>query len=132
MANYTAADVKRLFGADNAWDVVEDVLRRYFNERVVTSPRQRMAIAGRNLLRWLGQSHILESSRSEFEALLIDVAEDAEEWLTSAQSMGVAERGGRERVLPWDRRPAAVAASRPPSRKAKSGAEREVEMEFEL
>ena len=36
-----AEDVKRLFGADNAWDVVEEVLIRYYNERLVTSPRFR-------------------------------------------------------------------------------------------
>src|SRR5439155_3802528 len=46
-------DVKRLFGADNAWDVVEEVLIRYFNERLVTSPRQRMGVTGREILRWL-------------------------------------------------------------------------------
>jgi hypothetical protein len=38
-----ADDVKNLFGVDTAWDVVEEVLVRYFNERLVTSPRQRMA-----------------------------------------------------------------------------------------
>jgi hypothetical protein len=52
-------DVKRLFGADNAWDVVEEVLIRYFNERLVTSPRQRMGVTGREILRWLAQDHIL-------------------------------------------------------------------------
>jgi hypothetical protein len=36
-------DVKRLFGADNAWDVVEEVLIRYHNERLVTSPRSAWA-----------------------------------------------------------------------------------------
>ncbi|MEI6431067.1 MAG: hypothetical protein WCP07_02695, partial [bacterium] len=82
-------DVKRLFGAENAWDVVEEVLIRYYNERLVTSPRQRMGVAGREVLRWLGQPHILTTSRAEFEALLLQVAEFAEEWLTSAQSMGV-------------------------------------------
>src|SRR5262249_34861080 len=46
-------DIKRVFGADNAWDVIEEVLIRYFNERLVTSPRQRMALAGREILRWL-------------------------------------------------------------------------------
>ena len=50
-------DVKRLFGADNAWDVVEEVLIRYFNERLVTSPRQRMGVTGREVLRWLAQPH---------------------------------------------------------------------------
>lgn len=37
-------DVKRLFGADNAWDVIEEVLVRHFRERLVTSPRQRIAL----------------------------------------------------------------------------------------
>jgi hypothetical protein len=98
-----AEDIKRLFGADNAWDVVEEVLIRYFNERLVTSPRQRMGVAGREVLRWLGQPHILQTTRAQFEATLLEIAEYAEEWLTSAQAMGVAERREHGRVLPWDR-----------------------------
>jgi hypothetical protein len=62
-----------------------------------------MAIAGRELLRWLGQPHVLETQRAKFEALLLEIAEYAEEWLTSAQSMGVAVRQEDRRVLPWDR-----------------------------
>jgi hypothetical protein len=96
-----AADVKRLFGADNAWDVVEEVLIRYFNERLVTSPRQRMGVTGREVLRWLAQDHILKTTRSEFETLLLEIAEQAEEWLTSAQAMGFAGRPASARVLPW-------------------------------
>ena len=96
-----AVDIKRLFGADNAWDVVEEVLIRYFNERLVTSPRQRMAVTGREILRWLGQDHILKTARPEFEALLLEIAEYAEEWLTSAQAMGLAGRPDSPRVLPW-------------------------------
>lgn len=95
-------DVKRLFGADNAWDVVEEVLIRYFNERLVTSPRQRMGVTGREVLRWLAQDHILKTTRSEFETLLLEIAEQSEEWLTSAQAMGVAGRPATARVLPWD------------------------------
>jgi hypothetical protein len=95
-------DVKRLFGADNAWDVVEEVLIRYFNERLVTSPRQRMGVTGREILRWLAQDHILKTTRSEFETLLLEIAEFAEEWLTSAQAMGHAGRPASARVLPWD------------------------------
>jgi len=98
-----ADDVKRLFGADNAWDVVEEVLIRYFNEKLVTSPRQRMAVAGRDVMRWLGQPHILKTDRAVFETLLLDIAESCEEWLTSATSMGLAERTGDVRVLPWER-----------------------------
>jgi len=95
-------DVKRLFGADNAWDVVEEVLIRYFNERLVTSPRQRMGVTGREVMRWLAQDHILKTARSEFETLLLEIAEYAEEWLTSAQAMGHTTRPESQRVLPWD------------------------------
>src|SRR5437660_4215930 len=94
-------DVKRLFGADNAWDVVEEVLIRYFGERLVTSPRQRMAVAGRELMRWLAQPHILQTTRAPVETLLLEIAEQSEEWLTSAQAMGLAGRTGDARVLPW-------------------------------
>src|SRR5882672_7823980 len=94
-------DIKRLFGADNAWDVVEEVLIRYFNERLVTSPRQRMGVTGREILRWLAQDHILKTARSEFETLLLEIAEFAEEWLTSAQAMGHSTRPASARVLPW-------------------------------
>lgn len=95
-------DVKRLFGADNHWDVIEEVLIRYFNERLVTSPRQRMGVTGREVLRWLAQPHILQTTRAQFETLLLEIAEQSEEWLTSAQAMGLAGRPGSHRVLPWD------------------------------
>jgi hypothetical protein len=95
-----AEDVRRLFGADNAWDVIEEVLTHYFNERLETSPRQRMAVSGRDILRWLAQSHLLQTTRTQFEALLLEIAEPAEEWLMSAESIGLAEqRRPRGRVL---------------------------------
>ena len=134
-------DVKRLFGADTAWDVVEDVLVQHFNERLVTSPRQRMAVNGRDVMRWLAQPHILQAQQAQFEALLRDIAEDAEEWLTSAQSLGLAERRTTGRVLPWDQRPwgtpaqrpatAAPASARTPSTNGRRNPEREFEYELE-
>lgn len=106
-------DVMRIFGADNAWDVIESVLVHYFNERLQTSPRQRMAVAGRELIRWLAQPHILETTRAEFEALLLEIAEFAEEWITSAQSIGVAGRStGEQRVMPGERRRVGVMTPR--------------------
>jgi hypothetical protein len=84
--------------------VVEEVLVRYFNERLVTSPRQRMGVTGRDILRWLAQPHVLEKQRGQFEALLLDIAEPSEEWMTSAQALGLAVRTGSDRVLPWDSR----------------------------
>ncbi|WP_180541507.1 hypothetical protein [Nevskia soli] len=124
-------DIKRLFGADNAWDVVEEVLIRYYNERLVTSPRQRMGVTGREVLRWLAQPHILQNTRAQFETLLLEIAEQSEEWLTSAQAMGLAGRPASHRVLPWDQ------ASPTPTRSngkvktmGKHPAERELEYEY--
>ena len=97
-----AQDVKDLFGAASAWDVVEEVLVRYYNERLVTSPRQRMAVTGRDILRWLAQPFILQGDRAQFETALLEIAEPSEEWLTSAQALGLAVRSGSDRALPWD------------------------------
>jgi hypothetical protein len=128
-----SADVKRLFGADNAWDVIEEVLIRYFNEQLVTSPRQRMGVAGREILRWLAHRHILQESRAPFEALLNQIAENAEEWLTSAQAMGLAQRSPDRRVLPWDRRPAAAPARNGrPETNGQPRSQREFEYETEI
>ena len=112
-----ADDVKRLFGADSPWDVVEEVLIRYYKERLVTSPRQRMGVTGREVLRWLAQPYILQTTRAQFETLLLEIAEQAEEWLTSAQAMQLAGRTYTNRVLPWTRTspPPAAANGRPAS-----------------
>ncbi|HEX8172445.1 MAG TPA: hypothetical protein VF824_18060 [Thermoanaerobaculia bacterium] len=100
-----ASDIRSLFGADTAWDVVEEILTRYYNVEPSTSPRQRMAIAGREILRWIAQPHILQTARAQFEALLVEVADYAEEWLTSAESLNIAEpRNGNGRVLQWEPR----------------------------
>jgi hypothetical protein len=124
-------DVKRLFGADNAWDVVEEVLIRYFNERLVTSPRQRMAVAGREILRWLAQPHVLQTQRSQFEALLLEIAEYAEEWLTSAQALGLAGRRSARRVMPWERSAPVVTRRQPVATNGRRPAEQEYEFELE-
>jgi hypothetical protein len=127
-------DIKRLFGADNAWDVVEEVLIRYFNERLVTSPRQRMGVTGREILRWLAQDHILKTTRSEFETLLLEIAEFAEEWLTSAQAMGIAGRPADARVLPWSQTAPLTPSrnGRTPGVSAQRAPARQPALEFEL
>jgi len=97
-------DIRKLFGADNAWDVIEEVARRYYGQaHIDASQRNRMAIAGRDIVRWLAQQHILNSTRAEFEALLTDIADDAEEWLTSAEALGIVRSnllGPRRNGLP--------------------------------
>ncbi len=105
-------DVKDLFGAANAWDVVDEVLIRYFDVRLQSSPRQRMAVNGREVLRWLSGSHVMETGRGQFEALLMEIAEPAEEWLTSAQAMSLARRSGTDRVMPWEQLGQAGVAAR--------------------
>ncbi len=127
-----ADDIKRLFGADNAWDVVEEVLIRYFNERLVTSPRQRMAMTGRETLRWLAQPHILQTARAPFEAMLLEVAEHAEEWLTSAQSLGLAERSNNTRIMPWDRSAPNPVRVRAPNTRLSTNGHRRPEPEYEV
>ncbi len=83
-------DVRRLFGADNAWDVIEEVFQRYLNQpHMHISARSRMAVAGREILRWLAQSYALNQSRPEFEALLLQIVDESEEFLTSAESLGI-------------------------------------------
>jgi hypothetical protein len=111
-------DIRSLFGADNAWDVVEEVMRRYLNRpQINASQRSRMAVAGREMLRWLAQPYILNSTRVEIEALLRDISEEAEEWLTSAETMGALRAANVPRSVsaPAVARPAPAAK---PSREA--------------
>jgi hypothetical protein len=91
-----------------------------------------MAVAGRELLRWLAQPHILQTTRSQFEALLLEVAEYAEEWLTSAQAMGHADRRPQGRVLPWDRSTPATTNGRKAAAAAAGSSSRQSEYEHEL
>ena len=85
-----ADDIRKLFGADNAWDVIEEVMKRHMNQpHIHASQRSRMAAAGRNVIYWLAQPHILKSTRAEFEAMLTEIGDEAEEWLTSAESLGI-------------------------------------------
>jgi hypothetical protein len=123
-------DIKRLYGADNAWDVVEDVLVRHFRERLATSPRQRMAVAGRDILRWLSQGHILQDQRTKFEAMLLSIAEPCEEWLTSAQSLGLADRNSQRPGEIWNQARPSVPAKR--NGRPKPSPRRQYELEYEL
>lgn len=97
-------DIMNLFGATDAWATLEDVLSRYYGEQENTSARQRMAVAGRDILRWLAQGTIRSTSRTQFENSLIEIGDAAEEWLTSAESVGVAKPRNEARLLPWQPR----------------------------
>lgn len=84
-----AQDVRHLFGADTGWDVLEEVLKRYLHERPISSQRNRMAVTGRDVLRWLGEDYILTDVRTDFEALLEAIVDASDDWLTSAESVGL-------------------------------------------
>jgi hypothetical protein len=82
-----APDVRAQFGADNAWESIELVLWQYFRESVHASTMNRLAVTGREILRWLAEPFVLKKSRTEFEALLYRIAESSEEWISSEEGM---------------------------------------------
>jgi hypothetical protein len=105
-------DVMNLFGASNAWDALEEIAHRYLNEpQIAASQRNRMGETGRNILQWLAQGYIRDSVRSTFETALIEIGDDAEEWVTSAEAVGAVAGQTRSRPrsgaarLPISRRP---------------------------
>ena len=47
----------------------------------------RMAVAGREILRWLSEPFVLSKNRTDFETLLFRIGEAAEDWISSAEGM---------------------------------------------
>ena len=82
-----APDLRAQFGADNAWELIELVLWQYFRESVHASTINRMAVAGREIIRWLAEPFVLKKNRTDFEALLYRIAEYSEEWISSEEGM---------------------------------------------
>ena len=80
-------DLKAQFGADNAWEMIELVLWQYFHESVHASTMNRMAVSGREIIRWLAEPFVLQKNRTDFETLLYRIAEYSEEWLSSMEGM---------------------------------------------
>jgi len=80
-------DLKAQFGADNAWDMIELVLWQYFHESVHASTMNRMAVTGRDIIRWLAEPFVLQRNRTDFETLLYRIAEASEEWISSEEGM---------------------------------------------
>jgi hypothetical protein len=84
-----APDVRAQFGSANAWETIELVLWQYFGQSVHASTMNRMAIAGREIIRWLAEPFILKNNRTDFEALLYRIAEYSEEWISSEEGMRI-------------------------------------------
>ncbi|WP_300527280.1 hypothetical protein [Maricaulis sp.] len=101
-----APDITRLFGADTGWDVLEEVLKRHLHERPVTSQRNRLAVTGRDILRWLAEDYVLTDVRTDFEALLEAIVDASDDWLTSAESLGLRRQLGDRQGHVIDFRPA--------------------------
>lgn len=86
-----APDIRNLYGASDAWDVIDVVARQHLRREPWSSQRNRMAVTGREVLRWLAGSSILTQSRPQFEILLRQIEEPCEEWITSEAAV----RAGR-------------------------------------
>lgn len=87
----SAEDIRNLYGAESGWDALEEILKRHRSERLTTSIRNRLAATGYDVLQWLAQPYILAQDRTEFRAYLEDIADSSEEWLTSAESLGLSK-----------------------------------------
>jgi hypothetical protein len=82
-------DVKAQFGAESAWDVIELVMWQYFHRAVFASTMNRLAVTGRDILKWLAEPYVLDPSRFGFETQLNQIAEAAEEWISSEEGMRI-------------------------------------------
>ena len=117
-------DVMNLFGASNAWDALEEIAHRYLNEpQIAASQRNRMGETGRNILQWLAQGYIRDSVRSTFETALIEIGDDAEERVTSAEAVGAVAGQTCSRPRSGSS-PAADQSPRPPVPVSVSGSQR--------
>lgn len=106
-----APDIANLFGADNAWDVLEEMLKRYWSETPVTSQRSRMAASGRTILNWLAEDHLLTNVRIDFESFLEAIVDASDDWRTSAESLGLSSGTTSidGNVVAFQRKPRSVA-----------------------
>ena len=82
-----APDIRAQFGAESAWDTIELVMWQYFGRPVAASAMNRMAVTGREILRWLAEPFVLETDRRAFEASLYLIGDAAEEWISSSEGI---------------------------------------------
>ena len=87
-------DIRHLFGSNSAWDTLEEVMKRHLSETPIISQRGRMAVAGRDILRWLGEDFLVTNVRTDLETYLEDIVDSADDWLTSAESLGLQRQSG--------------------------------------
>jgi hypothetical protein len=103
-----APDIRNLYGAKDPWDVIEEVSMKFLGRQTWASQRNRMAVTGRDVLRWLAGGAILNTSRPQFEFLLTEIEESCEEWLTSEAAV----RSRQVAIQPAAKRSNVVAMAR--------------------
>ncbi|MEM7524731.1 MAG: hypothetical protein AAF360_13425 [Pseudomonadota bacterium] len=105
-----ADDVKRAYGAEDAWDALDQVHRRHqrsaghFTGSVASQVR--LAEAVREILIWLAQPYPQASNRATFETALLRIGDACDEVLTTKGASGrIASIGfnQKENVIPFRR-----------------------------
>lgn len=83
-----SSDVQNLFGTEDVWDTLEEILRRYLKQEVRVSERLQLADAGQVLIEWLASPNVSVSSGATLETSIDQIGVYAEEWLTVATALG--------------------------------------------
>ncbi|HVJ16626.1 MAG TPA: hypothetical protein VM686_14390 [Polyangiaceae bacterium] len=76
-------DIKKAFDANNKWDVVEEVSKRFLGGAAEISNRSRMADAGRELLRYVANSRFRTPSYRDFQVEIQPLGTVAEAWIAA-------------------------------------------------
>jgi hypothetical protein len=109
-----ASDLKAQLGAEDPWDLIELVMWQYFGRTVQASTMNRMAVAGRDILRWLAENYVLQQDRSAFESALYQIGETAEEWISSEHGLRMTRPTPPPRGVYQGAPPPAVSSPAPP------------------
>jgi hypothetical protein len=81
---FEAPDIKKAFDANNKWDVVEQVLNRYFGGARELSQRAKMAESGRNVLLWVSNSDFdTGEDPVKFQVEAENASANAEAWIAA-------------------------------------------------
>jgi hypothetical protein len=112
---FESEDVRDLFGANTGWDVVEEILVRYFNESLATSPRQRMAVTGRDILRWLAQPFHPQLAARTVRDAVARHRRAGRGMADERAGHGLAVRTGTDRISPFGQPSVAAVSGRVPA-----------------
>ena len=81
---FEAPDIKKSFDANNKWDVIEQVLNRYFGGARELSQRAKMAESGRRVLLWVaGNDFDTSADPAKFQIEAQPAGAHAEAWIAA-------------------------------------------------